>query len=235
MLEIREIDVYYGTVKALRQVSLKVEADEFVVVIGSNGAGKTTLLKTISGLLTPRTGEIIFSGERIDGMPPHLIAERGIAHVFEGRHLFPSMTVMENLEMGCYNKGARLKKENNLKMVFELFPVLKERSSQFAGRLSGGEQQMLAIARSLMSGPKLLLCDELSLGLAPIVVEKIYSEIIEELKTLGLTVLLVEQNVPLALSVADRAYVLENGKVMMEGKSSDLLNSDNVKKAYLGI
>ncbi|WP_309493268.1 ABC transporter ATP-binding protein [Candidatus Hecatella orcuttiae] len=232
MLEVDRISVYYGDAQALRDVSIKIDEGEYVAVVGSNGAGKTTLMRTISGLLHPKTGKITFMGKRIDELPPHSIAALGIGHIPEGRRLFPAMTVKENLEMGCYLKRAKLKKDENLKMVYELFPVLKERSMQLAGTLSGGEQQMLAIARSLMADPNILLIDEFSQGLAPLLVQKIHN-VIKELKKRGLTILLVEQNVRLALSSADRAYVLENGSIVAEG--TNLLDSDFVRKSYLGM
>ncbi len=233
ILDVKEINVFYGDIQALREISIKVEEGELIALIGSNGAGKTTFIKTLSGLLAPKSGEIIFLNEKLNGLHPHEITARGIVQVPEGRRLFPSMTIQENLDMGSYLKKAQLKKESNLKMINDLFPILKERKSQLAGTLSGGEQQMLAIARSLMADPKLLLIDEFSLGLAPVIVEKLY-DIIKELKK-KFTILLVEQNVPLALSIADRAYVMENGRITLEGKASELLHSDSIRKTYLGI
>jgi len=234
MLQVDDLDVYYSDMQALRDVSLRLEKNECVAVIGSNGAGKTTLIRTIVGLLSPKRGRIIFKDENITGLPSYEIANLGIAVTHEGRHLFPAMTVEENLRIGAYVRRAKKNMLENLKLVYEMFPVLRERSSQRAGKLSGGEQQMLAIARSLMLDPELLIMDEASLGLAPILVEKL-SGVFRELKTMKLTILLVEQNVPVALSVADRGYVLENGSIMLEGKGTELLNSEEVKKRYLGI
>lgn len=234
MLRVDRIDVYYGDMQALRDVSLRLDKNECVAVIGSNGAGKTTLIRTIVGLLSPKSGRITFENEEIAGLPPHEIAKRGIAVTHEGRRLFPAMTIEENLEMGCYLRRARVNMAENLKLVYDMFPVLKERRSQAAGKLSGGEQQMLAISRSLMLDPRLLIMDEASLGLAPMLVQKL-SGVLKDLKTLRFTILLVEQNVPVALSVADRGYVLENGRIMLEGKATELSNSDEVKKKYLGI
>ena len=233
MLEVDKINVFYGDLQALWDVSFEVHEGEKVVIVGANGAGKTTTLRTISGLLKPRSGQIRFLGQRIDGLPPHKIVELGIAHVPEGRRIFPRMTVMENLEMGAYTKRAREKLDDTLEWVFSIFPRLKERRDQIAGTMSGGERQMLAIARGLMSRPKLLMLDEPSLGLAPKLVLKVF-EVIQRISEEGVTILLVEQNARLALKFAQRGYVLETGNVVMEGKASDLLNDPNVKKAYLG-
>jgi len=234
LLEVREIDVFYGELQALWGVSLKIEEGEFVALIGPNGAGKTTTLKTISGLLKPARGQILFSGRDITGLPPHTIAAMGIAHVPEGRQIFPGLTVLENLKTGAYVRRAREKFEESLEFVFNLFPRLKERKNQVAGTLSGGERQMLAIARGLMSRPKLLMLDEPSLGLAP----KLALEVMETLKRLheeGLTILLVEQNVRYALELADRGYVLETGRVVMHGTGKELLEDPRIKSAYLGL
>jgi len=234
MLEVNKINVFYGDLQALWGVSLKVEKGELISIVGSNGAGKTTTLKTISGILRPASGEIKFMGERIDRLPPHKIVEMGIAHVPEGRGIFPFMSVKENLEIGAYTREARRRLKENLEKIYELFPVLRERENQLAGTLSGGEQQMLAIGRGLMLNPKLLLLDEPSLGLAPSIVQKIF-KIIEEIRESGTTVMLVEQNVSRALEISDRAYVLENGRIVLEGKSKDLLHNDHVRRAYLAL
>lgn len=234
MLKVEHINVSYGEIRVLWDISFEIYKGEIVAVVGSNGAGKTTLLKTISGLLIPSSGNIEFLGKRIDGLPPYIIAREGIAHVPEGRQIFPFLTVLENLKMGAYANESKRNKEETLEWIFRLFPVLKERSNQIAGTLSGGERQMLAIARGLMMKPKLLMMDEPSLGLAPKIVSEIF-EIIEKLHEKGLTILLVEQNVHHALELASRAYVLETGKIVLEGKGELLLNNPEVKKAYLGI
>lgn len=234
MLEINNVDVFYGEVQALWNVSLKVDDRELVAVVGSNGAGKTTLLKAISGLLHPANGSILFLGSRIDKMRPHNIVEIGISQIPEGRQLFPDMTVLENLEMGAYTKKAREKIRDSLEWVYQLFPILKERKEQLAGTLSGGEQQMLAIGRALMSRPKLLMLDEPSLGLMPTLVTATF-KVLEELKEGGVTILLVEQNVRHALELADRGYVLETGRITLSDKGRNLLRDERVKKAYLGL
>ncbi len=234
MLKVSNVDVLYGTAQALWKVSFEVGEGETVAIIGSNGAGKTTILKTISGLLRPASGEITFFGKRIDKLPPHHIVEMGIIHVPEGRRLFPHMSVIENLELGAYTKAAREKMDETLEKVFEMFPVLKERKRQMAGTLSGGEQQMLAVARGLMARPKLLMLDEPSLGLAPKLVLRVF-ESIKEIKQMGVMVLLVEQNVYHALELADRAYVLETGRITLKGTGKELLNNEYVKRAYLGM
>ncbi|MEM2416588.1 MAG: ABC transporter ATP-binding protein [Nitrososphaerota archaeon] len=233
MLEVKNIDVFYDEIQVLWNLSLKVSKGELTTVIGPNGAGKTTLVKTISGLLIPKNGEILFLNEKINGLPPYKIVKKGIIQVPEGRKLFPYMTVIENLEMGAYTVMESKKKEN-LEFVFNLFPILKERKNQLAGTLSGGEQQMLALARALMSSPKILILDEPSLGLAPRLVLKIF-ETINYLKENGITILLIEQNVKNALSLADKAYVLENGKIVLEGTGKEILENNHVKTAYLGI
>ena len=233
MLEVKNINVFYDEIQVLWNLSLKVSKGELVTVIGPNGAGKTTLLKTISGLLIPKNGEILFLNEKINGLSPYKIVRKGIIQVPEGRRLFPYMSVIENLEMGAYTISESKKKEN-LEFVFNLFPILKERKSQLAVTLSGGEQQMLAIARALMSSPKLLMLDEPSLGLAPKLVIKIF-ETINFLKENGITILLIEQNIKNALSLADKAYVLENGKIVLQGAGREILENNYVKTAYLGI
>ncbi|MDD4716373.1 MAG: ABC transporter ATP-binding protein [Oscillospiraceae bacterium] len=232
MLKVDDINVFYGAIHAIKGISLEVNEGEIVTLIGANGAGKSTVLKTISGLLRPKTGEIYFLGENIISTAPHKIVERGLAHVPEGRRIFLQMTVQENLEMGAYTRpsdeiGAELEK------VYVLFPRLLERRWQVAGTLSGGEQQMLAIGRALMSKPKLLMLDEPSMGLAPLLVEQIFSTILEMNKA-GTTVLLVEQNAQMALSIADRAYVLETGSISISGTGQELSESDEIRKAYLG-
>ena len=234
MLKVDKINVFYGDLQALWDVSFEVNEGEKVVIVGANGAGKTTTLRTISGLLRPRSGSIEFLGKRIDKLPPHEIVELGIAHVPEGRRLFPRMTVLENLEVGAYTKRAREKFDDTLEWVFSIFPRLRERKKQIAGTMSGGERQMLAIARGLMSKPKLLMLDEPSLGLAPKLVVKTF-EVIERINEEGVTILLVEQNVRHALELADRGYVLETGRITLSGTGEELLKNDYVKKAYLGM
>jgi branched-chain amino acid transport system ATP-binding protein len=234
MLEVKGINVYYGPLQVLFDVSLSVKEKEIATVIGPNGAGKTTLLKTISGLLHPKSGSIRFLGEEISSLPAEVVVRKGIAHVPEGRGLFPYMTVLENLQLGAYTKEARSKMKETLEEVFELFPRLKERKDQLAYTLSGGEQQMLAIGRALMSRPKLLMLDEPSQGLAPKLVKSVM-QTLEELNARGITILLVEQNVHHALNLADRGFVLENGRVVLEGAAQELLNNSHVKSAYLGI
>jgi branched-chain amino acid transport system ATP-binding protein len=218
----------------LWDVTFNVKEGEIVATVGSNGAGKSTTLKTISGLLRPSSGSIEFKGERLDRTRPHVIVEKEIAQVPEGRRLFPFSTVLANLEIGAYTRRAREKIDESLEFVFELFPVLKERRKQLAGTLSGGEQQMLAIARALMSRPSLLMLDEPSLGLAPIIVNKVL-EVLKELNDRGVTILLVEQNISSALNLCHRGYVLENGRIVLEGPGQALLNNPHVKEAYLGV
>jgi branched-chain amino acid transport system ATP-binding protein len=234
MLEISEIDTCYGKVQALWNVSLKIEPREIVALVGANGAGKTTLLNTVSGLLHPVSGSVKFLGKQIDNLPPHAIAELGISHIPEGGRVFPEMTVYENLEMGAYPYHAWRQKEETLKQVYEVFPRLKERKGQLARTLSGGEHQMLAIGRGLMSRPKLCMFDEPSYGLAPLFVAEIF-RIIHGLREQGITILLIEQNVRRALEIADRACVLENGRMCLEGDCIELLQSDYVRKAYMGL
>jgi branched-chain amino acid transport system ATP-binding protein len=234
VLEIRNIDVFYGDVQVLWNVSFKVNPGEVVALIGANGAGKSTTLKTVSGLLRPRSGAILFEQAEIHTVPPFTLVERGIAHCPEARRLFTDMTVEENLDMGSLRGEAKQKREMTKSTVFRLFPRLLERRRQPAGLLSGGEQQMVAIGRGLMALPRLLMFDEPSLGLAPILVREIFN-IIDEVRRQGTTVLIVEQNVKQTLAIADRAYVLENGRIVMEGAGQALLNDEHVKMAYLGV
>jgi branched-chain amino acid transport system ATP-binding protein len=234
LLQLAGVDVAYGDLPALTAVDLVVEAGETLSVVGANGAGKTTMLRTISGLLRPRRGEIRFEGERIDRLPCHQVVERGVVHVPEGRKVFPSLAVRENLELGSYTRAARARRADSLARVFTLFPRLRERAAQAAGTLSGGEQQMLAIGRALMTLPKLLMLDEPSLGLAPIIVTEIFRTI-AEINRAGVTVLLVEQNTRQALALSRRGYVLENGRVVLVGSGAELLGNEHVKRAYLGM
>ena len=235
MLQISNLNVYYGKSIALRDVTLDVGEKEVVSLLGANGAGKSTTLRTISGLLTPRSGEITFLGEKISGFPPHKIVKKGISHCPEGRRIFPEMDVYENLVMmGAYLRSDKKEVMDSLESIYVLFPKLKERRHQKGGTLSGGEQQMLAIGRALMSKPKLLLLDEPSLGLAPSAVQDLARRI-REIHESGVTVLLVEQNARMALGISDRAYVLEVGKITLSGKAKDLIQIDQVRKAYLGI
>ncbi|HEY2991688.1 MAG TPA: ABC transporter ATP-binding protein [Methylomirabilota bacterium] len=234
LLELAGVDVAYGDLPALTGVDLVVEAGETLSVVGANGAGKTTMLRTISGLLRPRRGEVRFDGERIDRLPCHRVVERGVVHVPEGRKIFPSLSVRENLELGSYIRTARARRAESLERVLTLFPRLRERAGQAAGTLSGGEQQMLAIGRALMTGPRLLMLDEPSLGLAPIVVTEIFRTI-AAINATGTTVLLVEQNTRQALALSRRGYVLENGRVVLVGSGAELLGNDHVKRAYLGM
>ena len=232
ILHVENINVYYGAIHAIHNVSFHVNEGEVVTLIGANGAGKSTILKTVSGLLRSKTGDVQFAGHSIAQTAPHKIVEEGLAHVPEGRRIFQQMTVEENLEMGAYTQPAS-GIPADLEMVFGQFPRLKERRRQIAGTLSGGEQQMLAMGRALMSHPKLLLLDEPSMGLAPILIEQIF-EIIHALHKAGTTILLVEQNAQMALSVADRAYVLETGEITLSGTGDELIHSDEIRKAYLG-
>jgi branched-chain amino acid transport system ATP-binding protein len=234
MLELCDVATAYGKAQALWDVCLEVHEGEIVALVGSNGAGKTTLLKTITGLLSPVSGTVEFLGQRIDGLPSHAIVELGISHVPEGGKVFPDMTVRENLEMGAYPLPAWKQKEETLNQVYRLFPLLNERAGQLARTLSGGERQMLAIGRGLMSRPKLCIFDEPSYGLAPLLVTEIF-QIIGELRNQGITVLLIEQNVRQSLEIADRAYVLENGRICLQGDCGELLLSDYVRQAYLGL
>ena len=231
MLTVNDINVYYGNIHALKGISLEVHEDEIVALIGANGAGKSTTLKTISGLMHSKTGSITLMNEDITHAEAHKIVSKGLAHVPEGRRIFLHMTVLENLEMGAYTQPGYVKE--GIADVFERFPRLKHRKNQIAGTLSGGEQQMLAMGRALMSKPKLLMLDEPSMGLAPILVQQIF-DIIKELHEAGTTILLVEQNAEMALKIADRAYVLESGRITLSGTGAELAQSDSVKKAYLG-
>lgn len=236
MLELNNLSAYYGAIKALDNVSLKIEPGKIVSIIGSNGAGKSTLLKSISGLIRKKTGEITFEGASIFSQPANKMVKKGICHVLEGRQLFAHLTVLDNIELGAYSCFSPKNKaviQERKESIFKLFPILKERSSQISGTLSGGEQQMLAIGRALMSAPKLLLLDEPSLGLAPRIVQDIF-EIIKDLNKQGTTILLVEQNANVALSISDYAYVLETGRVILEDTGKNLLSNDDVQKAYLG-
>ena len=233
LLELKNVSARYGDVRVLWGVSLAVREAEIATLVGANGAGKSTTLKAISGVVRPDEGEIIFAGERIDRSPAHVIAARGIAHVPEGRRLFPLMSVKENLELGAATPDARRLRSQSFDRIYTLFPRLKERESQMAGTLSGGEQQMVAIARGMMARPRLLILDEPSLGLAPIIVQEMF-EIIQTINREGITVLLVEQNVHQSLKLADRAYVLENGRVVLYGTGKDLLDDERVREAYLG-
>jgi branched-chain amino acid transport system ATP-binding protein len=234
VLELRQVDVFYGKIHALRQVSLEVGRAEIVALIGSNGAGKTTTLKTISGLLHPARGEVRLNGQPIHHMGADRIARLGVGHAPEGRRLFPRMTVRENLEMGAYARQRGPELRADFERVYTLFPRLRERNSQLAGSLSGGEQQMVAIGRALMGAPSLLLLDEPSLGLAPVLVDTIF-EVIREINALGTTILLIEQNALLALKTASRGYVLETGTLALSGPSEELLGSPDVQRAYLGM
>lgn len=233
MLTIKNLNVYYGAIHAVKDLNMEVGDGEIVTLIGSNGAGKSTTLHTISGLIKPKTGSILYKGEEIVGVPAHKLVGRGLVQVPEGRHVFAEMTVMENLDMGAYLRTDKDGIARDKEKVFEKFPRLKERISQTAGTLSGGEQQMLAMGRALMSRPQLLILDEPSMGLAPLLVREIFS-IIKEINSEGTTVLLVEQNANMALSIADRAYVLETGRVVLSGTAAEPAASEAVQKAYLG-
>jgi len=234
LLQVKKIKTYYGNICALKGITFEINQGEIVCLIGSNGAGKTTTLKSITGILHPREGSIFFGGEEITNIEPHHIVEKGISMVPEGRHVFSKLTTLENLEMGAFVRKDKTAVQQDIENVFKLFPRLKERSKQYAGTLSGGEQQMLAIARALMSKPKLLLLDEPSMGLAPILLESIF-ENVKEINAQGTTVLLVEQNTKSALAIADRGYVLQTGLVSLSGTTKELRESEMVKKTYLGI
>jgi len=234
MLEICDVSTVYGKTKALWDVCIEVNEGEIVALVGSNGAGKTTLLNTITGLLPPASGCVEFLGQRIDGLPSHVIVELGISHIPEGARVFPDMTVRENLDMGAYPLRAWKQKEETLEQVYQVFPLLKDRERQLARTLSGGERQMLAMGRGLMSKPKLCLFDEPSYGLAPLLVAELF-RIMQDMRNQGITILLIEQNVRKSLEIADRAYVLENGRVCLQGACGELLESDYVRQAYLGL
>jgi len=234
MLAVRDLDLYYGDAQALDGVSLEVPKGAIVAIVGANGAGKSSLIRTIAGIEVPRSGSITFNGEPIAGLSSHVICDRGIGQVAEGRQVFPSLTVLENLEMGAMIPRARKEAKRRLDDVFALFPRLKERRSQLAGTMSGGEQQMLAIGRCLMGAPELIMFDEPSLGLAPLVVQEVLRTI-HLLNGRGMTILLVEQNVAVSLKISSRAYVLENGRIVMSGTGGELLHNDRVRQAYLGL
>jgi branched-chain amino acid transport system ATP-binding protein len=234
LLALRGVDVAYGDLPALRGVDLAVEDGEILSVVGANGAGKTTMLRAISGLLRPRAGEILLDGARLDRLPCHAVVEHGVVQVPEGRKIFPSLTVLENLELGSYARAARPHRRESLERVLGLFPILADRRRQAAGTMSGGQQQMLAIGRALMARPRLLMLDEPSLGLAPKIVQEIFA-IVAEINRAGTTVLLVEQNTRQALALAGRGYVLENGRVVLSGAGRDLLDNEHVQRAYLGM
>lgn len=233
MLTVENLNVYYGMIHALKNVSFHVEEGEIVALIGANGAGKTTTLQTVSGMLQAKSGSVHFENQDITKMPSHRIVQLGISHVPEGRRMFANLTVYENLRMGAYTRKDKKEIEESLARVYERFPRLKERTRQLAGTLSGGEQQMLAMGRALMSNPRLLLLDEPSMGLSPLLVSEIF-DIIESISNQGVTILLVEQNAKKALSIADRGYVLETGNIVMEDSAQALLNNEAIKKAYLG-
>ena len=233
MLEVKDLEVYYGVIQAIKGVSFQVNQGEVIALIGANGAGKTTILHTITGLLSPKRGSVMFEGKEITKVPAHKIVSMGMAHVPEGRRVFAELSVYENLKMGAYTRKDKKEIEESLANVYKRFPRLEERKNQMAGTLSGGEQQMLAMGRALMSKPKIILMDEPSMGLSPIMVNEIFF-IFLAVSESGTTVLLVEQNAKKALSIADRAYVLETGNIVLEGKAEDLLENDSIKKAYLG-
>ncbi|MCI5994938.1 MAG: ABC transporter ATP-binding protein [Blautia sp.] len=233
MLEIKNLEVYYGMIQAIKGISFEVKEGEVIALIGANGAGKTTTLHAVTGLIPVKSGEIIFEGKNITKVPGHKIVSMGMAHVPEGRRVFAQLSVYQNLKMGAYTRKDKEEIKKNLEMVYRRFPRLEERKNQMAGTLSGGEQQMLAMGRALMSQPKIILMDEPSMGLSPIFVNEIF-DIIKEVSAAGTTVLLVEQNAKKALSIADRAYVLETGKITLQGDAKELMNDESVKKAYLG-
>ena len=233
LLEIKDLEVNYGVIKAIKGVSFDVNEGEIIALIGANGAGKTTILHTITGLIQAKKGSIVFDGKELTKTPPHKIVSMGMAHVPEGRRIFQQLSVHENLKLGAYTRKDKSEIASTLKMVYERFPRLEERKNQVAGTLSGGEQQMLAMGRALMSKPRIILMDEPSMGLSPLLVSEIF-DIIKVINESGTTVLLVEQNAKKALSIADRAYVLETGKITLSGDAKDLINDESVKKAYLG-
>ncbi len=233
MLEVKDLVVNYGVIQALKGISFEVNKGEVIALIGANGAGKTTTLQTISGMLSPTSGQVLLEGVDITKIPGHKIVSMGMAHVPEGRRVFAQLTVLENLKMGAYTRSDKREIADTLEKIYESFPRLKERQNQMAGTLSGGEQQMLAMGRALMSKPRIVLMDEPSMGLSPIYVEEIFN-IIQSISNAGTTVLLVEQNAKKALAIADRAYVLETGNIVLSGNADDLMNDDSIKKAYLG-
>ena len=233
MLEVKDIEVFYGVIQAIKGISFEVNEGEVIALIGANGAGKTTTLQTITGLVSPKKGQILFEGQDITRVPAHKIVSMGMAHVPEGRRVFAQLSVLDNLKLGAFTRKDKEEIEETLIRVYKRFPRLEERKNQIAGTLSGGEQQMLAMGRALMSHPKIILMDEPSMGLSPIFVNEIF-DIIQEVSQSGTTVLLVEQNAKKDLSIADRGYVLETGRIVLEGDAKDLLNNDQVKKAYLG-
>ena len=233
LLNVENLNAYYGVIHALKNISFRVEEGEIVALIGANGAGKTTTLQTVSGMLSARSGSIRFQDQELTRLPEHRILKQGIAHVPEGRRMFANLTVLENLKMGAYTRSDKKEIEESLSMVYERFPRLKERTKQLAGTLSGGEQQMLAMGRALMSKPKLLLLDEPSMGLSPLLVSEIFN-IIQEINKQGMTILLVEQNAKKALSIANRGYVLETGNIVKENDAQALLHDESIRKAYLG-
>ena len=232
LLDVNSLNVYYGGIHAVKDLNFYIKKGEIVALIGANGAGKTTTLHTISGLISPKSGTVEFKGLEISKIKPHKLVSMGMAHSPEGRRIFTDLTVLENLELGAYTKS-KIEKDESILEMFKLFPRLKERKNQLAGTMSGGEQQMLAIARALMSKPDILLLDEPSMGLAPLIVKEVFN-IIKEINKLGVTILLVEQNANKTLEIANRAYVLETGKIVLEGKGSELLENEEIKKAYLG-
>jgi branched-chain amino acid transport system ATP-binding protein len=234
MLEVRDLRVHYGTVEAVKGVSFHLDTGEMISLIGANGAGKSTILRALTGLVKPSAGTITFEHISLLGLSPHQIIRMGIGHVPEGRRLFPKMTVLENLKMGAYLQRSKADVATTLERIYEHFPILKERGQQRAGSLSGGEQQMLATARALMNRPRLLMLDEPSIGLSPIMTAEI-GKIVQQINTMGVSVILVEQNAMLALTLAQRSYVLETGHIVMQGKAQDLLQDEGVKKAYLGL
>jgi branched-chain amino acid transport system ATP-binding protein len=234
MLEVRDLRVHYGTVEAVKGVSFHLDAGEMISLIGANGAGKSTILRSLTGLVSPSAGSIMFENISLVGLSPHQIIRMGIGHVPEGRRLFPKMTVLENLKMGAYLQRSKADVAATLERIYEHFPILKERGQQRAGSLSGGEQQMLATARALMNRPRLLMLDEPSIGLSPIMTAEI-GKIVQQINAMGVSVILVEQNAMLALTIAQRSYVLETGHIVMQGKAQDLLQDEGVKKAYLGL
>ena len=232
ILEVKELEVFYGVIQAIKGISFEVNPGEIIALIGANGAGKTTTLQTITGLIPSKSGHIVYDGKDITRMPGHKLVSMGMAHVPEGRRVFAQLTVLQNLKLGAYTRKDKAEIEETLKVIYSRFPRLEERKNQMAGTLSGGEQQMLAMGRALMSHPKLIVMDEPSMGLSPIYVNEIF-DIIQKINADGATVLLVEQNAKKALAVADRAYVLETGKIVLSGDASELMNDDSVKKAYL--